>query len=145
MKTTRTLATLVALGALAAGCGRQDTALRSQSGESGESRTASAPAQAAQAQRAELLNRIKAADPDGTTIQRALLNERNELGLILSRQTNLDDIPKLMRVMLAELDKAFPGHDQIVVAYAPTNPPRELGTARLNARTRDMTYTPATQ
>jgi hypothetical protein len=29
-----------------------------------------------------------------------------------------------------------------VLAYAPSKPPRKLGTARLNARTRDMTYTP---
>lgn len=93
--------------------------------------------------RADLLNRIRAADPQQATVQRALLNEKNELGLILNRQTNLDDLPKLMRAMLAEMDRTFPGQDHTVVAYTPTNPPRTIGTARLNARTRDMTYTPA--
>jgi hypothetical protein len=98
---------------------------------------------ATEQRRADLLNRIRAADPQQATIQRALINERNELGLVLNRQTNLDDVPKLMKSMLAELDKAFPGQDHTVVAYTPTNPPRTIGTARLNARTRDMTYTPA--
>jgi hypothetical protein len=93
--------------------------------------------------RADLLNRIRAADPQKATIERALLNEKNELGLIVNRQTNLDDLPKLMRTMLAEMDKTFPGQDHTVIAYTPTDPPRTLGTARLNARTRDMTYTPA--
>lgn len=93
--------------------------------------------------RAELLTRIRAADPNKATIERALLNEQNELGLILNRQTDLADVPKLARAMLAELDKTFPGQDHVVVAYAPTDPPRPVGTARLNAQTRDMTYTPA--
>lgn len=93
--------------------------------------------------RAELLNRIRAADPQEQTIVRALLNENNELGLVLSRKTNLDDVPKLLRTMLAELDRTFPGQDHTAVAYAPTTPPQPIGTARLNARTRDMTYTPA--
>jgi len=91
--------------------------------------------------RAELLNRIRSADPQQATIQRALINENNELALILSRGTNLDDIPKLVKPMLAEMDKAFPGENHAVVAYAPTEPPRRIGTARFNAQTREMTYT----
>jgi hypothetical protein len=38
--------------------------------------------------------------------------------------------------------KEFPGEDLTVVAYAPSEPPRKIGTAHLNARTRDMSYTP---
>lgn len=105
-------------------------------------RETTAPGSATE-RRAQLLNRIRAADPRQETIERALLNEKNELGLVLSRQTNMDDVPKLMRAMLAEMDKSFPGQDQTVTAYTPTNPPQPIGTARLNARTRDMTYTPA--
>jgi hypothetical protein len=58
-------------------------------------------------------------------------------------ETNLDDVPKLLRAMLARLDEDFPGQDHTVTAYAPTEPPRPIGTARLDMRTRDMTYTPA--
>jgi hypothetical protein len=93
--------------------------------------------------RAEFLNRIRAADPRYKTIERALLNERNELGVILKRDVDLDDVPPLMRSLLTEMAKEFPGEDLTVVAYAPANPPMTIGTGRLDATTREMTYTPA--
>jgi len=88
------------------------------------------------------LNRIHEADPQGRTIERALLNEQNELGLVLDRTVEMDKIPALMRTMLGQMAGEFPGQDLIVIAYTPSNPPRKVGTARLDARTRDMTYTP---
>jgi hypothetical protein len=90
----------------------------------------------------EFLNRIRAADPEERTIKRALLNENNDLGLILGREVEMDKIQPMMRKILIEMAKEFPGEDLTVIAYTPSNPPREIGTARLNARTRDMTYTP---
>ena len=90
----------------------------------------------------EFLNRIRKADPQHQTIERALFNEQNELGLILNRSVEMDKIPALMRSMLVQMAHAFPGRDLTILAYAPSNPPRKIGTARLNARTRDMTYTP---
>ncbi|MBV9488330.1 MAG: hypothetical protein JO069_01225 [Verrucomicrobia bacterium] len=89
------------------------------------------------------LNQLRKADPDRRTIERAVFNERNELGLILNRSVELDQIPALMRSVLTQMARAFPGRDLTVLAYAPTDPPRKIGTAQLNARTRDMTYTPA--
>lgn len=91
---------------------------------------------------ADFLNRIRAADPQGKTIDRAVINDQNELGLILDRSVQMDDIPKLMKSMLTQMAREFPGEDLTVIAYAPSNPPRKIGTARLNAQTRDMTYTP---
>ena len=88
------------------------------------------------------LKRIRKADPEHRTIERALFNEQNDLGLILSRTIELDKIPALMRSILTQMARAFPGQDLTAIAYAPSNPPRKIGTARLNARTRDMTYTP---
>ena len=93
-------------------------------------------------QQAEFLNRIRAADPQQRTIDRALLNEQNELGLILDRSVPMDKISDLMRSTLTEMAREFPGQDLTVVAYAPSEPPRKIGTARLNAKTRDMSYTP---
>lgn len=90
----------------------------------------------------DFLNRIRSADPQQQTIERALLNEQNELGLILDRSVPMEKIPDLMRSMLTEMAREFPGQDLTVLAYAPSEPPRKIGTARLNARTRDMTYTP---
>ncbi len=89
---------------------------------------------------AEFLHRIRQADPQFKTIDRALLNEQNELGLVLNQSVAMDDIPALMRTMLAQMAKAFPQQDLTVVAYAPSNPPMKIGTATLDARSGDMKY-----
>ena len=91
---------------------------------------------------ADFLNRIRQADPQFKTIDRAVLNEQNELGLILDRSVSMDDLPALLRTMLGQMAKEFPGQDLTVIAYAPSTPPLKIGTARLDAKTRDMTYTP---
>ena len=99
--------------------------------------------QTSAANRAEFLNRIRSADPQYATIQKALLNEQNELGIILNRQVDMNAIPALMRSLLTQMAKEFPGEDLTVIAYAPSEPPMKIGTGRLNARTRELTYTPA--
>jgi len=91
----------------------------------------------------EFLHRIRQADPRYQTIDKAVINEQNELGVILNRHVDIDAVRPLMRTLLAQMAKAFPGHNLTVIAYAPTQPPMPIGTARLNARTRQMTYTPA--
>ncbi len=91
---------------------------------------------------ADFLNRIRQSDPQGQTIERAVLNEQNELGLILSRNVEMDKIPALMRSMLTQMAKEFPGEDLNVIAYTPSNPPHKIGTGHLNSRTRDLSYTP---
>ena len=96
---------------------------------------------AIRAGQADFLNQIRRADPESRTIERALLNENNELGLVLDRSVELDKIPALMRLMLTRMAAQFPGQDLTVLAYTPSNPPRKVGTARLDARTRDMSYT----
>ena len=88
------------------------------------------------------LNRIRESDPQQRTIDRAMLNEQNELGLILDRSVEMEKIPDLMRVMLTQMAGEFPGQDLTVLAYTPSNPPRKIGTAHLNAQTRDMSYVP---
>jgi len=119
----------------------------SQSSGSGANRPSASPAPTGtQRQRqAEFLNRVRQSDPNYQTIQKAVLNENNELGLVLSRGVEMDSIPKLMQAMLTQLNKEFPGQDLTVIAYAPTQPPAKIGTARLDSRTRDMTYTPERQ
>jgi len=87
------------------------------------------------------LNRIREADPQARTIDRALLNEQNELGLVLDRSVEMDRIPALMRTMLTQMAGEFPGEDLTVLAYTPSSPPRKIGTARLKASTTEMTYT----
>jgi hypothetical protein len=91
---------------------------------------------------ADFLNRIRAADPDHRTIDRAMLNEQNELGLILDRTVEMDRVPDLMRTILTQMAREFPGQNLTVLAYTPSNPPHKIGTAQFNIQTRDMTYTP---
>lgn len=92
---------------------------------------------------ADFLNRIRAADPQHLTIDRALLNEQNELGLILDRTVEMDRVPDLMRSILTQMAREFPGQDLTVLTYTPSNPPHKIGTAHFSAQTRDMIYTPA--
>jgi hypothetical protein len=91
---------------------------------------------------AVFLNRMRNADPEQRTIERAFLNEQNELGLILHPSVEMDKISDLMRAMLTQMAREFPGQDLIVLAYTPSEPPHKIGTGRLNAQTREMTYTP---
>jgi hypothetical protein len=91
---------------------------------------------------ADFLNRIREADPQHRTIDRAMLNEQNELGLILDRDVEMEKVPALMRTVLTQMAREFPGQDLTVLAYAPSNPPRKIGTAHLDGRTREMNYVP---
>ena len=101
--------------------------------------------QAQEQAKLSFLKRIREADPQYNTIERALMNERNELGIILSRNVEMNEIPTLMRSLLKQMAGEFPGENLTVVAYAPTEPPMVIGTGRLDASTREMTYTPAQQ
>ena len=91
----------------------------------------------------EFLHRLWQADPRYQSIEKAVLDEQNELGVILNRHVEMDAVRPLMRTLLTQMARAFPGQDLTVVAYAPTQPPMPIGTARSHARTRQVTYTPA--
>src|SRR2546422_16530 len=63
----------------------------------------------ARERQAAFLNRIRQSDPRFQTIERAVRNENNELGLVVNRSVEMDSIPALMRTMLSEMAKEFPG------------------------------------
>src|SRR4026208_1124385 len=88
------------------------------------------------------LNRIRDADPQQKVIDRAMLNEQNELGLILDRNVEMNRIPDLMRTFLTQMASEFPEQDLTVIAYSPSNPPLKVGTAHLDSRTKEMNYLP---
>lgn len=94
-------------------------------------------------QQAAFLNRIRQSDPQHQTIQKAVLNERNELALVLNRNVDLESVKPLMRTMLTQMAKEFPRQDLTVVAYTPTEPPMKIGTGHLDAQTRQMSYAAA--
>ncbi len=90
----------------------------------------------------EFLHRLRDNDPQARTIDRAIFNDQNELGLILDASVPPDKVSALLRTILIGMAREFPGQDLTVLAYSPSQPPRKLGTARLDARSREMTYTP---
>lgn len=152
----------LAVVCLGLGCGQQGAAPTSERGygdstyETPRAEERSIPSQPSvgtpiggrqqsEATKARFLNSIRQADPQSRTIERALMNEQGELGLVLSRNVEMDDIPKLMKSMLTRMASDFPGQDLTIVAYAPADPPLKIGTARLDASSREMTYTPTTR
>jgi hypothetical protein len=134
---------LVLLGTLALGGCDQPVSTPPSSQENQLSSTQPVVASDSQKRKADFLNRIRAADPERRTIDRAMLNAQNELGLILDRSVEMDRVPDLMRSILAQMAREFPGQDLTILAYTPSNPPHKIGTAHLNSQTREMTYTPA--
>ena len=130
------------LAVLASGCDQPTSAPTLSRPDSGTTAPSVATVDLKQRQ-ADFLNRIRAADPQHQTIDRAMLNEQNDLGLILDRTVEMDRIPDLMRSILTQMAREFPDQDLTVLVYTPSNPPHKVGTAQLNAQTRDMSYTPA--
>jgi hypothetical protein len=134
---------LVLLGTLALGGCDQPVSTPPSSQENQLSSTQPVVASDSRQRQGDFLNRIRAADPEHRTIDRAMLNAQNELGLILDRSVEMDRVPDLMRSILAQMAREFPGQDLTILAYTPSNPPHKIGTAHLNSQTREMTYTPA--
>lgn len=87
------------------------------------------------------LDRIRQSNPEFQAMQRVILNEENELGIILDGNVNVDTVPALMRIMLAQMAREFPNQDFAVIAYGPTDPPIMIGTGRIDGRSGQMTYT----
>jgi len=137
----RTVPWLFALGLALASCDRTPARSTNTVPVDGNRAPQSASAQDLKQRQIAFLNRIREADPQHRTIDRALLNEQNDLGLVLDRSVEMEKIPALMRSMLTQMAAEFSGQDLTVVAYAPSNPPRKVGTAHYDARTRDMSYT----
>ena len=73
------------------------------------------------------LHQLREADPRYQTIDKAILNEQNELGVILDRQVEMDAVRPLMRTLLTQMAKAFPRQNLTVIAYAPSEPPLKSG------------------
>jgi len=93
----------------------------------------------------EFLNEMRSFDPQHEVIDRAIFNQANELGIIVNRTVVMEKIPPLMRTLLKKMAEQFPHRDLTILAYAPADPPLKIGTAHLDARTGDMSYSPEKQ
>ena len=88
----------------------------------------------------EFLHRMRAADPHFQAIDQAVMNERNEIGVVLNAYVALDDVPGIMRLIIKKMSAEFPTENLAIVAYAPSMPRTKLGTARLDNQTHRMSF-----
>ena len=88
------------------------------------------------------LNRIRQSDALNTSIDRTLLDDQNQLGIVLSSSVTPDKVPALMRKVMTEMAHEFPREDLTLTVYAASNPPYQIGTAHLNGQSGETIYTP---
>ena len=137
LRSTNLLLLLAALLAMSS-CNRQlsereDRALRAK-------REAAAPESTRQ--QLAYLDRIRQRDPFNSSIERTLLTEQSELGLVLSTSVTADKVPSFMSEVMKEMAQKFPKQDVTLTVFASSNPPRKIGTAHLNGQTAETSYTP---
>lgn len=132
---------LIALGL--SGCGRTKEGAASPTPSIQQQRAARAaevpkPIQ----ERWDYLNRIRQGDAFDA-IDRTLVNDQNQLGVVLSAQITPENTAALMKKAMEELAHRFPDEDMTLDAYAPTTPLRKLGTVHYSAQSGQITYQPA--
>ncbi|MEO7724103.1 MAG: hypothetical protein ABIU29_05360, partial [Chthoniobacterales bacterium] len=101
--TTQFFVALVVACGLVVGCDAPSTVSPTSPTADREPEARLSPAPALRQRQMAFLDRIRTADPESKTIERALLNEQNELGLILNRSVPLDKIPPLMRSIMTQM------------------------------------------
>lgn len=115
---------------------------------------AEAPTPSAQQKRAEraskvptatqrhwtFLNRIRQHDAFNSAIQRTLVNDQNELGVVLYSSVASDKVSDLMRKVMAEMAQEFPREDVTLAVYKAGTPPQKIGAAHLDGKTEEATY-----
>lgn len=74
------------------------------------------------------LARIQQAAAGNHVIRTARMNGDNELGVVLDKQVELNQVKPLLTTLLKEMRSEFPGHSLQVIAYAPNG--RPLATMR---------------
>jgi hypothetical protein len=78
--------------------------------------------------------------PKKETPPRQEETEVQRLEVILNPNLSMDEVPETMREIVSEMARMLPGQNLIVVAYAPSKPPRRIGTAHLDAASGEMTF-----
>lgn len=91
------------------------------------------------------LKSLRAADPRRETIEQAVMNGDDSLGIVLARNIDLDDVPPLMQILLKQMAVLFPGKDLTIVAFGAANPPVQVGVALLDSASHQMIYIPAAE
>ncbi len=88
------------------------------------------------------LNRIRQSDGLNSTIDRTLLDEQNQLGVVLFSTVTPDKVPALMRTVMTEMAQEFPKENVTLNVYESASPLRKMGTAHRDGQTGEVSYTP---
>ena len=87
------------------------------------------------------LNRLRQNDPFDV-IDRTMVDEQNQLGVVLNSSVTPDKVPDLMKQVMKKMAAEFPDQDLTLSAYAPSNPLRKFGTIHLDGKSGEAVYTP---
>ena len=104
-------------------------------------RAAAAPASTQK--RWDFLNRLRQEDAFNRVIHRTLLNDQEQLGVDLYANVAPEKVPELMRAVMARMAEKFPDEDVALAVYAVATPPKRIGTARVDGKTGETSFTPS--
>jgi hypothetical protein len=88
------------------------------------------------------LNRLRQSDAFNTVISRTLLDDQGQLGFVLYSRVTPDKVSPLVLQLMAEMAKEFPNEDMTLSVYGAGSPPHKIGTAYVDGKTSEATYTP---
>jgi hypothetical protein len=88
------------------------------------------------------LNRIRQDEAYSDMIARTMLSDQNEISVVLYPGVALEKVPDLMRKVMTEMGQEFPHEDLTVAVYEIATPPKRLGTAHVDGKTGEGSYTP---
>ena len=103
---------------------------------------AAAPVPESLQQQWTYLNRIRQSDDLDSSIDRTLLTEKNELGVVLYSRVTAEQVPAVMRKVMTAMVQEFPSQDVTIVVYGASAPPHRVGIAQLDGQTGQTRYTP---
>jgi hypothetical protein len=85
------------------------------------------------------LNRLRQ-DDSYSDIDRTLVNDQDELGVVLSSRIQSGQIEPLLQRVLKEMAREFPDEDITLNAYEPSKPLRKLSRVQLDGKTGEIRY-----
>ena len=88
------------------------------------------------------LNRIRQDDAFDGIIDRTMLNEDNQIGVVLFSSVKPEQVSIVMNKVMTEMGQEFPHEEVTVAVYQVATPPKRIGTAHLDGQTEKATYTP---
>jgi hypothetical protein len=88
------------------------------------------------------LDRLRQRDPFNSSIERSLLTDQSEAGVVLSASIPADKVAGLMQEIMKEMAQKFPHEDISLTVFASSAPTKQIGIAHLSGQTEETSYAP---